>query len=81
MTEILNSKSSSLIKDIKTQDYLVIDSKENLVDVMEKCKDFVGESIPVVDENRRLLGIFSENDLFIYYSKAQEMRKTEETKA
>jgi CBS-domain-containing membrane protein len=48
---------------------------------MEKCKDFVGESIPVIDENRRLLGIFSENDLFIYYSKAQEMRKTEETKA
>jgi Mg/Co/Ni transporter MgtE len=81
LTGILNSKSSSLIKDIKTQDYLVIEAEENLIDVMEKCKDFVGESIPVIDENRRLLGIFSENDLFIYYSKAQEMRKTEETKA
>ena len=66
---------------MKSKKFLFIKSDENLIDVMEKCKDFIGESIPVIDENKKLLGIFSENDLFIYYSSAQKLRKTEETKS
>jgi len=70
-----------LIKSVVLKKSLIINSDENLIDVMEKCKDFVGESIPVTDKSQKLLGIFSENDLFIYYSRAQEIRKTEETKS
>ena len=81
LTDLLDLKDSGLIKDVKLQNSLIINSDENLITVMEKCKGFVGESIPVIDKHQRLLGIFSENDLFIYYSKAQEIRKTEETKA
>ena len=81
LTDLLDLKESKLIKDVTLQKYLIINSDENLITVMEKCKDFVGESIPVTDKHQKLLGIFSENDLFIYYSKAQEIRKTEETRA
>ena len=81
LTDLLDLKDSGLIKDVKLQKSLIINSDENLITVMEKCKGFVGESIPVIDKHQKLLGIFSENDLFIYYSKAQEIRKTEETKA
>ena len=81
LTDLLDLKVSRLIKSVVLKKSLIINSDENLIDVMEKCKDFVGESIPVTDKSQKLLGVFSENDLFIYYSKAQEIRKTEETKA
>ena len=81
LIDLLDLKGSSLIKDVALQKSIIINSDENLMTVMEKCKDFVGESIPVTDKSQKLLGVFSENDLFIYYSKAQEIRKTEETKA
>ena len=81
LTDLLDLKVSRLIKSVVLKKSLIINSDENLIDVMEKCKDFVGESIPVTDKSQKLLGIFSENDLFIYYSKAQEIRKTEETKS
>ena len=81
LTDLLDLKDSRLIKDVTLQKYLIINSDENLITVMDKCKDFVGESIPVIDKYQILLGIFSENDLFIYYSRAQEIRKTEETKS
>ena len=81
LTDLLYLKDSELIKNVKSKKFLFIKSDENLIDVMEKCKDFIGESIPVIDENKKLLGIFSENDLFIYYSSAQKLRKTEETKS
>ena len=81
LTDLLDLKVSRLIKSVVLKKSLIINSDENLIDVMEKCKDFVGESIPVTDKSQKLLGVFSENDLFIYYSKAQEIRKNEETKA
>ena len=81
LTDLLDLKVSRLIKSVVLKKSLIINSDENLIDVMEKCKDFVGESIPVTDKSQKLLGIFSENDLFIYYSRAQEIRKTEETKS
>ena len=81
LTDLLDLRVSRLIKSVVLKKSLIINSDENLIDVMEKCKDFVGESIPVTDKSQKLLGIFSENDLFIYYSRAQEIRKTEETKS
>lgn len=81
LTDLLDLKVSRLIKSVVLKKSLIINSDENLIDVIEKCKDFVGESIPVTDKSQKLLGIFSENDLFIYYSRAQEIRKTEETKS
>ena len=40
--------------------FLKINHDEDLSKTIQKCKDFVGESIPVVDEKGRIIGIFSE---------------------
>ena len=54
LTDLLNLKDSELIKNVKSKKFLVIKSDENLIDVIEKCKDFIGESIPVIDnENKK----------------------------
>ena len=80
LTQLLNLKKSSRLDDIKQKEFLTIESEENLIDVIEKCKNFIGESIPVI-KNKKIVGVFSENDLFVYYSAAQELRKKEETKS
>ena len=48
---------------------------------IEKCKDFVGESVPVVDDKGRIIGVFSESDLFISYLEAEKFRAEVETKS
>ena len=58
-----------------------IDSEEDLSTAIEKCKDFVGESIPVVDKRGKIVGVFSENDLFVSYLEAEAFRADIETKS
>ena len=49
--------------------------ENNILETIEDCKKFIGESIPVVDSNGVLIGIFSENDLFKCYSRAQKSKE------
>tara|TARA_A100001388_G_C28727992_1_gene479991 strand:- start:596 stop:1336 length:741 start_codon:yes stop_codon:yes gene_type:complete len=81
LTDIINQNGKKYLKDLNKTKFLTISSNENLIDVIEKCKEFIGESIPVVDDSGKLLGIFSENDLFLQYANAQEYRKKEETRS
>jgi CBS-domain-containing membrane protein len=69
------------VKEIKKIKFLKIDADDDLSKTIEKCKDFVGESIPVVDKKGRIIGIFSENDLFVSYLEAEEFRADVETKS
>ena len=39
-------------------------SSDTVLDAIDKVKDFVGESIPIVDDKGKILGIISESDLF-----------------
>ena len=41
----------------------------------------LGESIPVVDKKGKIIGVFSENDLFVSYLEAEEFRADVETKS
>ena len=54
--------------------FLKINDDEDLSKTIQKCKDFVGESIPVVDNKGKIIGIFSENHLFVSYLEAEEFR-------
>ena len=78
---ILKYKISEKIKDIKKVEFLKIHSNEDLSKTIELCKDFVGESIPVVDEKGKIIGVFSESDLFVSYLEAEEFRANVETKS
>ncbi len=78
---LLSYKMNLKVKEIKKIKFLKIDADDDLSKTIEKCKDFVGESIPVVDKKNRIIGIFSENDLFVSYLEAEEFRADVETKS
>ena len=47
---------------------LVIDPQAKLLEVIKSLTNFVGESIPIVDnKTNEMLGIISENDVLIAY--------------
>ena len=51
---------------------LTLNSNLNISDAIVKVSNFVGESIPVVDNNGQLLGVLNEADLFLQYLKVQD---------
>ena len=53
---------------------------EDLSRTIQKCKDFVGESIPVIDPQKKLLGVVTEGDLFQIYLKVSKEEKEIENK-
>ena len=69
------------ISKVKKINFLKIKDDEDLSNVIEKCKEFVGESIPVLDRKGRIIGIFSESDLFVSYLEAEAFRADVETKS
>ena len=67
LIDLVNSKSSDLNQYIIHKP-LVIDPKSNLLDVIKKLSSFVGESIPIVDKETKIMhGIISENDVLVAY--------------
>ena len=81
LPKLLSYDDNLKIKDIKKTKFLKINDDEDLSETIQKCKDFVGESIPVVDNKGKIIGIFSENDLFVSYLEAEEFRADVETKS
>ena len=80
LVDLLKISKKKYLKDLKINKFLKIHENNNILETIEDCKEFIGESIPVVDSNGVLIGIFSENDLFKCYSEAQSLRKRVETK-
>ena len=58
--------------------YLSLNEKQNIFDAIYLIKDFVGESIPVVDNLNNIVGIVTESDLFNQLLIAENIRKKEE---
>ena len=78
---LLSYNLNQKISDIKKSKFLKINDNEDLSKTIEKCRDFVGESVPVIDDKGRIIGVFSESDLFISYLEAEKFRAEEETKS
>ena len=78
---LLSYKLNQKISDIKKSKFLKINDYEDLSKTIEKCRDFVGESVPVIDDKGRIIGVFSESDLFISYLEAEKFRAEVETKS
>ena len=58
--------------------FLTINSKNNVLEAIQLIKDFVGESVPIIDEDKNILGIVTESDLFTELLKAEKVREDEE---
>jgi Mg/Co/Ni transporter MgtE len=72
-----NNKKQVLNK-LKTNNFLKLKEKSSIFESIQKCKTFVGESIPVVKENGEILGVVSEGDLFQIYLKITNEEKKHE---
>ena len=70
---MLSYKLNQKIKDIKKTKFLKINDNEDLSNTIEKCKDFVGESDTCVDDKGKIIGIFSESDLFVSYLRQKNL--------
>ena len=57
---------------LKRNKFLKIYNYETVLRTINVCKDFVGESIPIVDKDERIVGVISESDLFKTFLEASE---------
>ena len=60
--------------------FLKLYSESNIFESIEKSKDFVGESIPIVTKQNKMFGIISEGDLFQIFLKVTREEKELENK-
>ena len=70
-------KVNELLKDGKfirenIDNILTLNANETVSEAIKKASNFVGESIPVIDSSKNLLGVITEADLFTQYLKTQD---------
>ena len=70
-----NKYSSGAIKDVVKAFVHALNNLDNIYNSIDKCKDFVGESIPVTLNNGKLVGIITEGDLFQIFLKVSSEEK------
>ena len=81
LPNLLGQKNKNLkITEIQINDFLKLHHTDNILDCIEKCKDFVGESIPVIRNNSIFEGVVSEGDLFQIFLKITKEEKEMENK-
>ncbi len=77
LVDILNIKNQKAIHYFE-KDHVILKTTNNLIESINSLKEFVGESIPVIDKNNKIIGIISENDVLKAYSSiAQIIRNIE----
>ena len=69
VNSVLSVSTSNLIDE---NNPLFIKESSNISDAIIKVSNFVGESVPVTDNNGILKGVVTESDLFLEYLKVQE---------
>ena len=69
VNSVLSVGTSNLIDE---NNPLFIKESSNISDAIIKVSSFVGESVPVTDNNGILKGVVTESDLFLEYLKVQE---------
>lgn len=73
-------KGDTLAGELATMPDLVLESEISLHEAMEALSDFIGISVPVVDNRHhmKLLGIIFENSVISAYNEAVEQARNEE---
>ena len=76
LINILNKPGNSI--NFKEEKSIIINPNQNIYEIMNILKDFVGENIPVVNDKKKLIGIISENDVLKAYDQiTQTIRNIE----
>ena len=72
---MIGEKTRKKILGFQQFKFLKLYSDTNIFESIEKCKDFVGESIPIVGKQNKMYGIISEGDLFQIFLKVTKEEK------
>ena len=73
LTYLLDLKNSTKeINSLPKRKFIKVKTNESILEAIERCKNFIGESIPIVDENMVLKGIITESDLFKSFLETSE---------
>ena len=68
INNIIQAKENDNILKFMQKDPIILSSDTSVLQGIEACKNFVGESIPVIDKEKMIMeGIISEADLFSAY--------------
>ena len=73
------NKNLNIIK-MPVGSFLKLHHTDDILGCIEKCKDYVGESIPIIRNDSVLYGIVSEGDLFQIFLKVVKEEKEMENK-
>ena len=65
LIKILNANGKSI--DFKEKKHITINPNQNIYEIMNILKDFVGESIPIINNENKIIGVISENDVLKAY--------------
>lgn len=61
------------------KDFLFLHRETNALEAIESIKDFVGESVPIIDKkSKQIVGVITESDLFSALLSAEKERNKEE---
>ena len=64
---LLNQKNKKkYLKDLKLNDFLKLKTSSSVFQSIGKCKTFVGESIPVLGENKEIFGIVGNKEIISF---------------
>ena len=69
VNEVMKELNQDILIDRKP---LTLNINENVSQAITKASNFVGESIPVLDHSRKLVGVITEADLFLQYLSIQD---------
>ena len=76
---LLNQKNKKKgLKDLKLNKFLKLKTTSSAFESIEKCKTFVGESIPVLGDDKTIFGVVTEGDLLKIYLKVSKEEKEHE---
>lgn len=79
LPEILLLEKKTIPPDISSYNkYIYLNKENSILESIELIKDFVGESVPVVDDKKNILGVITESDLFNQLLIAEKVRNKEE---
>jgi chloride channel protein, CIC family len=68
LIDIVNLNNEAFALEFKEKKHIIIDPGINLIETINILKKFVGESIPIVDFKKNILGIITESDVLTAYS-------------
>ena len=70
LIDILNKKGEAI--NFIEEKPLLLKSKMSVLETIKVLENFVGENIPILDNNKKIIGIISENEVLKAYSEVSE---------